>query len=104
MAHFSGFDGMGGVKSTWKNISNTSLRFFDMQDFQRRLRTDSIHPITKKLCGSGLMKAAGLLVAIQALELIVECINHYNLDTKKIPLPDQSVLISVDRQAVVNYL
>ena len=50
------------------------------------------------------MEAAGFPVAVQAPELIVECINHYNPDTKQILLPDQSVLISVDRQAVVNCL
>lgn len=75
---------MGGVKSTWKNISDTSLRFFDMQDFQRRLRTEPIHPITEKLRGSGLVEAAGFPIIVQALELIIQCINHYNLKTKQI--------------------
>ena len=36
--------------------------------------------------------------------MIIECINHYNLDTKKILLPDQMVLISIDRKEVVNCL
>lgn len=76
---------------------DTSLRFYDILDFQRRLNTEPIHPITEKLCGSGLVEAAGFPVAVQAPELIVECINHYNPDTKQILLPDQSVLISVDR-------
>jgi hypothetical protein len=75
-----------------------------MQDFQGRLRTEPIHPITEKLHGSGLVEATGFPIAVQALELMIECINHYNPDTKHILLPDQTVLISVDRQAVVNYL
>ena len=50
------------------------------------------------------MEAAGFLVAVQAPELILECINHYNPDTKQILLPDKIVLISIDRQAVVNCL
>ena len=79
---FPGFDGLGGIKSTWQNISDTSLRFFDMQDFQRRLRIEPVHPITEKLCRSGLVEAARFPVAVQAPELIVECINHYNPDTK----------------------
>ena len=95
---------LGGVKSTWQNISNTSLHFFDMLDFQRRLRAEPIHPITEKLHGSGLVKASGFPITVQAPELIVECINHYNPNTKKILLPDQIILISVDRKAVVNCL
>ena len=37
-------------------------------------------------------------------EMIIECINHYNLDTKHILLPDQTILISIDRKAIVNCL
>ena len=101
---FAGFDGLGGIKSTWQNITDTSLHFFNMQDFQRRLRMEPIHHITKKLQGNWLVEAARFLVAVQAPELIIECINHYNLDTKKILLPNQTMLISIDRQAVVNCL
>ena len=79
---FAGFDGLGGIKSAWSTISDTSLHFYDMQDFQRRLRTDPIHPITEKLRGSGLVEAAGFPVVVQALDLILQCINHYNPDTK----------------------
>ena len=103
-ARFAGFDGLGGIKSTWSTITDTSLRFYDMQDFQRRLRTEPVHPIIERLKGSGLVEAAKFPVAVQAPELILECINHYNPDTKQILLPDQSVLISIDRKAVVNCL
>ena len=58
----------------------------------------------EKLRGIGLVEAVGFPIAVQALELIMECINHYNRDTKQILLPDQTVLISIDRQAVVNCL
>ena len=75
-----------------------------MKDFQTRLRTDQIQPITEKLRGSRLVEAVGFLVAVQAPELILECINHYNLDTKQILLPYQILLILIDRQAVVNCL
>ena len=92
-ARFAGFDGLGGIKSTWSIITDTSLRFYDMQDFQRRLKIEPIHPITEKLKGSRLVEAVGFHVAVQATELILECIEHYNPDTKKILLPDQSVLI-----------
>ena len=81
-ARFAGFDSMGGIKSAWSTIMDTSLRFYDMQDFQGRLRTEPIHPITERLKGSGLVEAVGLPVAVQAPELILECINHYNPDTK----------------------
>ena len=104
MVQFSSFDGLGGVKSTWQDILDTSLCFFDMLDFQRRLRAEPIHPITEKLCRSGLVEAAGFPVVVQALELIAECINHYNPATEKILFSNQTVLILVDRKALVNFL
>lgn len=104
VTRFTSFDGLGGIKSAWSTITDTSLRFYDMQDFQRRLKTDPIHPITEKLRVSGLVEVAGFPIAVQAPELIVECINHYNLDTKQILLPNQTVLISIDHQAIVNCL
>ncbi len=101
---FIGFNGLGGIKSAWLTITNTSLCFYEMQDFQRRLRAEPIHPIMEKLRGIGLVEAAGFLVAVQAPKLILGCINYYNSDTKQILLPDQTVLISIDRQVVVNCL
>ena len=101
---FIGFDGLGGIKSAWQTIMDTSLYFYDMQDFQRRLKSEPIHPITKKLSGSGLVEVAGFPVVVQALELIYKCINHYNPDTRQIVLPDHIVLISIDRKTVVNCL
>ena len=50
-----------------------------------------------------MVEAAGFPVAIQAPKLIYECINHYDPDTKQITLPDSTMLISIDRQMVVNY-
>ena len=49
-----------------------------------------------------MVEVANFLVVVQAPKLIYECINHYNPDTKKIMLPDHMVLISIDRQTVVN--
>ena len=48
-ARFAGFDGLGGIKSAWSTIMDTSLYFYDMKDFQRRLRIETIHPIMEKL-------------------------------------------------------
>ena len=79
---FVGFDGLGGIKLVWSTITDTSLHFYDMQDFQRRLKMDPIHPIIEKLQGRGLLEAVGFPVAMQAPEVILECINHYNPDTK----------------------
>ena len=49
-----------------------------------------------------MVKATSFLVAVQALELIYECIHHYNLETKQIVLLDDTVLILIDQQMVVN--
>ena len=81
VARYYGFDGLNGIKSTLQNLTDTSLRFYDMEDFQRRLGAEPIHPIMEKLRDSGLVEAAEFPVAVQALELIYECINHYNSNT-----------------------
>ena len=49
------------------------------------------------------MEADGFLVAVQAPELIYECINHYNLDTQQIVFLDSTILISINRQTIINY-
>ena len=36
-ARFAGFDSMGGIKSAWSTITDTSLRFYDMQDFSKKI-------------------------------------------------------------------
>ena len=75
-ARFIGFDGLGRIKSAWSTITDTSLHFYDMQDFQRRLRTEPVHPITEKLKGTRLVEATRFPIVVQAPELIFECINH----------------------------
>ena len=63
-ARFCRFDSLNGIKSTLQNLTDTSLRFYDMEDFQRRLGAEPIHPITEKLRDSGLVEAARFLVAV----------------------------------------
>ena len=67
------------------------------------MAVEPIHPIMQKLRDSGLVEAVGFPVAVQAPELIYECINHYNPDTQLIIFPDSTVLISINYQIVVNY-
>ena len=58
-ARFSGFNGLNGIKYTLQNLTNTSLRFYDMDDFQRRLKEKPIHPIMERLRESGLVEVVG---------------------------------------------
>ena len=102
--NFLSFDGLIGIKSQLQDFTDMSLHFYDMANFQKRVKFEHFHPITKKLRGCGLVKATSFPVAIQALKLIYECIHHYNLETKQIVLPNDTILISIDRQMVVNFL
>ena len=63
-ARFCGFDGLNGIKSTLQNLTNTSLRFYDMDNFQRRLEAEPIHPIMEKLKDSGLVEVAKFQVVV----------------------------------------
>ena len=63
-AKFCGFDGLNGIKSTLQNLTDTSLRFYDMDDFQRRLGAEPIHPIMEKLRDSGLVEVTEFPVVV----------------------------------------
>ena len=64
VARFYGFDGLNGIKSTLQNLTDTSLRFYDIDDFQRRLGEKPIHPIIEKLRDSSLVEVAGFPIAV----------------------------------------
>ena len=81
-AKFASLVGLNSIKSQLGEFIDTSLGFFNMMDFQRRLRADHIHPITEKLKGSGLVEGVGFPIVVHALEIIFECISHCNLETK----------------------
>jgi hypothetical protein len=74
--------GFNGLKSDFQNIEDTSLRFFYLFDFLKRVSAPNPHPVTEKLRDSGLVEATDFPIAIQAPELIYEYITHYNLETK----------------------
>lgn len=62
------------------------------------------HLIIEKLNNGGLVEAATFPSAVQAHKLIYECINHYNLETKQIMLPNDNILLSIDRETIVSFL
>ena len=64
VARFYGLDGLNDIKSTLHNLTDTSLRFYDIDDFQRRLGVEPIHPIIEKLRDSGLVEVAGFTIAV----------------------------------------
>ena len=101
---FTCFDGLTRIKFELHKFIETSLYFYDIDDFQSWLKSEHIHPITEKLWGCGFVEATSFPIVVQSLEMIYECIHHYNLDTRKIILPDDIILISIDRKRVVNYL
>lgn len=92
----SSYERLIGLENELKEVSDTSLRFFDLGDLHRRLNSILIHPITQKLKESGLVQAVGFLMVVQALELVRECIEKYNPQTKQILFPDQSVLLYIN--------
>ena len=77
----AGYDPLVGLENELKNLSDT-FKFFDLGDLHRRLNTQPIHPITQKLKESRLVEVVGFPMVVQALELVRECIERYNLETK----------------------
>ena len=63
---FTGFDGLIGIKSQLQNFIDTSLHFYDMENFERRVKYEHIYPIIEKLQGCGLVEAASFLAVVQA--------------------------------------
>ena len=62
------------LKSELKEVSNTSLRFFDLKDLHRRLNSHPIHPIRQKLKDIGLVEFVGFQMEFKAPKLVRECI------------------------------
>lgn len=61
---FACLNRFNGIKSQLQNFTNTFLHFYDMEGFQKRLKSDQIHPITEKIQGCGLGEVASFLVAV----------------------------------------
>lgn len=94
------FHDLLSLKSQLQNLSDTSLRLFHLTDFEKGVIVMNAHPIIDKLWGKGLVEAIGSPIVMQGLELISECIAHYNLDTKKILLLNDNVLLSIDWEMI----
>lgn len=58
----------------------------------------------EKLQDIGLVEATCFPIVVQAPELNYDCITHYNPDTKKIMLPNENVLLSIDQETIISFL
>lgn len=94
----SGYDRLVGIESQLKYFDNTSFKLYDLGDLHRRLSTQPIHLIIQKLKESGLIETTFFPMAMQAPDLVRECIKRYNPKTRQIFFPDQSVLLSMDKE------
>lgn len=93
---FVGYDNLNAIDCELKSLSDTQLRFYDLGDLHRRLNSEPLHPIARKL------KESGLVEAVQALELILECIARYDPSTHRIKMPNNQVLLTIDRKTMEN--
>ena len=66
-SRFYGFDRLNGIKSTLQNLTDTSLRFYDMDDFQRRLKVEPIYLIIERLRESVLVEIVRFLLQSKPL-------------------------------------
>lgn len=74
--------GFNDLKSDYQNLEDTSLKFFDLSDFLKRVKAPNPHLVMEKLRDCGLVEAAAYPTTVQVPELIYECIAHYNLEMK----------------------
>ena len=92
-----GYDQLIGLESELKNLTDTSFKFYELGDLHQSLNSQPIHPITQKIKESGLVEVARFSMVVQAPKLVSEFIERYNLETKKILLPNQSILLSINK-------
>lgn len=82
-----GYDRLIGLESELNIFLDTLFKFYDLGDLYRRLNSYPIHPITQKLKESRLVEAIGFPMVMQVLELVKECIERYNPETKQYCYP-----------------
>lgn len=99
---FAGYANLNGIDSEWKGLTDTRLKFYDLGDLHRRLRSKPIHLVARKLKESGLVEAARFPVANQAPKLILERIAHYDSSTHQIKMPNDEVPLMIDRNTMQN--
>ena len=83
-----GYNKLIGLESGLKYLTNTSFQFYNLGDLHRRLNTQPIHLITKKLKESGLVETTNFTMAVDHPELVKKCIKSYNMETKHILFPN----------------
>lgn len=91
------YERLMGLESELKELTDTFFKFYNLGDLHRRLNSQPIQPITMKLKKSGLVDAYDFLMVVYAPKLVNECIERYNLETKKILFLDQSILLSINK-------
>ncbi len=92
-----GYDRLISLESELKDYTDTSFKFYNLGDLNRRLNSQSIHPITLKLKESGLLEETKFPMIVHEPKLVKECIERYNLEMKKILFPHQSILLSINK-------
>ena len=78
----AGYDKLIGLESELKELTDTSFKLYNLGHLHKRLNSQPIHSSTHKLKVKELVEAAGFPMIVHALELVRECIERYDLETK----------------------
>lgn len=91
------------IISKWREVSDTNLGTFKLEEFMKRIFGHDGHPlsiVTKKIVRSGIVAVVGFPSAIHFLELIIECAKHYNAKRRAIVAPDGKLLANHTTEAI----
>lgn len=87
--------------SSLPELGDTTLVQLDLDVFLERVKNSTADPMTREVAQSGLLEAAAFPRTVSCVELVLECMHHYDKGNRCIRKNDGEVLLSIDRQTVM---
>lgn len=87
--------------SSLPEMGDTSLAEANLFDFYERVKNPTQNSMMEKIVRSGLVEAAAFPVAAPCLELVLECMNRYDVEHRCIRDINSEVLLKIDKETVM---
>lgn len=94
------YNHLNGLECALSEVGNTKLGHVNLGELWNRVRQTNRHPIIQKLVESALLEVVAFPSVVHSVDLIMECISRYNLDTREVKTQDERSLITLDRETI----
>lgn len=90
-----------GLVYSLPEFGDTSLEQAGLEDFLERAKNPKDSPMMEKIVNGGLIEAAAFPTIVQCPELVLECINRYDLEHMCIRYTEGGVLLNINRETIM---